>query len=55
MENESQITLGGTMISLSSFVQNYFWGKIHFEWILTHGQSLQNSSELQKKGKEGSE
>ena len=39
MENESSISFGGTTILLAIFAQNNIFGQIHFESILSHGQS----------------
>ena len=50
MENESSISLGGTIILLALFLQTiFFGGKKHFESILHHSQSFYKISILQKK------
>ena len=49
MRNESNISFGGAIILLTLFAQTLmFGGKIHFESILQHSQSLQKAIKYKK-------
>ena len=53
MEKESNISLGGAIILLALFLQNYFLGgeKKHFELIPQHSQSFNKTYTLKNTGK----